>query len=55
MLEQSSDGLSGNCARHRNSRSWVFNVSLKLSGISLEACIARLGGLMLGVLTMAVL
>nr|POE81865.1 isoform 3 of rna-binding protein 39 [Quercus suber] len=42
MVEQSSDGLSGNWARHRN-RSWVFNVSLEVSGISLKACIARLG------------
>lgn len=54
MVEQSSDGLSGNWARHRN-RSWVFNVSLEVSGISLKACIARLGVLMLEVLTVVVM
>lgn len=42
MVERSSDGLSGNWARHRNLRSWVLK--FLPSGVYLKACIARVGG-----------
>lgn len=48
MLEQSSDGLSGNCTRHRNSGHGVLMFLLKLSGISLKACIGKIGGFVVG-------